>query len=204
MALACDLGQLEALDEVRSRGVDVGGRADRGDHLVEVVERDLQPFEDVRPLLRPREVELGAPPDDLAPIGDVVLEHPLEAERLRLAVDEREHVGAEARLERRVLEELLHDGVRRAVALDLDDDPHAVPVAFVANVADVGDLLRADEVGHLLDERRLVHLVRQLGDDHRHAARADLLEGDLAAHDDPAAAGGVHVPDRVDPLASRR
>ena len=58
-----DLGQLEALHEVRARRVDVGRRADGRDHLVEVVERDLQAFEDVRALLRAREVELGAAPD---------------------------------------------------------------------------------------------------------------------------------------------
>ena len=99
-----------------------------------------------------------------------------------------------------VLEELLHDRVGRAVALHLDHDPHAVSVAFVANVANVGDLLGADEVRHLLDEGRLVDLVRQLGHHDGHAARADLLEGDLAADDDPTTTGGVHVADGVDPL----
>ena len=98
-----------------------------------------------------------------------------------------------------MLEELLHDRVRRAVALDLDHDPHAVPVAFVANVANIGDLLGSDEVRHLLDERGLVDLVGQLGDHDRHAP-ANLLEGDLPAYDDAAPARGVQVPDRIDPL----
>ena len=192
-----DLGQLEALDERRSRRIDVRRRADRGDDLVQVVEGDLQALEDVRALLRAREVELRPPADDLAPVGDVVLEHLLEAERLGLAVDERQHVRAEARLKGRVLEELLHDRVRRAVALHLHHDPHAISVAFVANVANVADLLRPDELRHALDQRRLVDLVGQLGDDHRHAP-AHLLEGDLAADDDPAASRGVQVPDGID------
>ena len=46
----------------------------------------------------------------------------------------------------------------------------------------------------------LVHLVRQLGDDDRHPVAADLLERDLGAHDDAAAAVGVHLADRVDGL----
>ena len=111
------LGQVEAAHERRPGGIGVGRGADRGDHAVEVVERDLQPLEDVGALLRPGEVELGPPPHDLAPEADVVLEHPLEAKRDRLPVDEGEHVGAEAGLELGVLEELLHDGVRRPVAL---------------------------------------------------------------------------------------
>ena len=156
MALAWTSVSSKRLMRFVARGVDVGGGADRRDHLVEVVERDLQPFEDVGPFLRPGEIELGAASDDVAPVVDVVLEHPLQAERLRLAVDEGEHVRAEAGLQCGVLEELLHHRVRRSVALDLHDDPHAVPVALVANVAHIRDLLRADEVGHLLDEGRLV------------------------------------------------
>ena len=129
-----------------------------------------------------------------------MLEHPLEAERHRLAVDQREHVRAEAGLQLRVLEELLHHGVRAPVALHLDHDAHAGPVAFVANVADVGDAAVAHQVRHLLDERGLVDLVWQLGDHHRHAPRTNLLERDLPADDHAPATGGIHVPDRVLPL----
>src|SRR5574338_44426 len=198
------LGQPEARDERLPRHLHVGRRADGGDHLVQVVEGDLEALEDVGPLLGARQVELRPATHDLAAVGDVVLARILQAQRLGLAVDEREHVGAEAGLQLRVLEELLHDRVRGAVALHLDHDPHAVSVAFVANVANVGDLLGAHQVRHLLDQRRLVHLVRQLGDHHRHAAGTDLLEGDLAADDDPPAPGGVHVADRVDALLLAR
>ena len=86
------------------------------------------------------------------------------------------------------------------VALDLDVDPHPVAVRLVAQVGDAVDLLVLDEVGDLLEQRRLVHLVRQLGDDDRHALAVELLELDLGAHDDPAAAVGVHLADRVDRL----
>ena len=53
------------------------------------------------------EVELGPPPDDLASPVDVVLEDLLERQRLRLAVDEREHVGVEGQLQRGVLEQVV-------------------------------------------------------------------------------------------------
>ena len=54
-------------------GVDVGRLADRLDDRVEVVERDLEALEDVRPGARLAEVELGPAPDDLAAVVDVVL-----------------------------------------------------------------------------------------------------------------------------------
>ena len=79
-------------------------------------------------------------------------------------------------------------------------DAHPVAVGLVAQVGDPVDLLVLDQVGDLLEQRGLVHLVRQLGDDDRHPVAADLLERDLGAHDDPPAAVGVHLADRVDRL----
>ena len=68
------------------------------------------------------------------------------------------------------------------------------------------DPLVLDQLGDLLEQARLVDLVRQLGDDDRGPVALDLLERDLGAHDDPAAAVGVHLADGVDrlPLAGQR
>ena len=57
-----------------------------------------------------------------------------------------------------------HD-VGHRVALDLDDDPHAVAVRLVAKLRDPFDALLAHEFGDLFDQRRLVDLVGDLGDD---------------------------------------
>jgi hypothetical protein len=138
-------------------------------------------------------------PDDLAAVVDVVLEDALERQRLRLAVDEREHVHVERELHRGVLEQVVQHLVRVRVALDLDVDPHPVAVGLVAQVGDAVDLLVLDEVGDLLEQRGLVHLVRQLVTMIA-CGRRDLLERDLRAHDDAAAAVGVHLADRVDGL----
>ena len=78
--------------------VDVGRLADRLDDRVEVVEGDLEALEDVRPGARLAEVELGAPADDLPAMLDVVLEHAAQRQRLRLAVDEGQHVHVEGEL----------------------------------------------------------------------------------------------------------
>ena len=90
------------------------------------------------------------------------------------------------------------------VALELDDHPHPVAVGLVAQVGDALDPLAVHQLGDLLHQRRLVHLVGQLGDDDRGAARAGLLERDLGPDDDPAAAVGVHLADRRRPSPARR
>ena len=53
-------------------------RADELDDRVEVGVRDLEPLEDVRTLLGARQVERGAPPDDLLAVVDVLLKDVLQ------------------------------------------------------------------------------------------------------------------------------
>ena len=95
------------------------------------------------------------------------LEHLLERQQLRLAVDQRDHVDAEHRLERRLRVEVVEHHLGVLAAAQLDDDAHAVLVGLVAQTVarDAFDVLLADEVRDAFDEPRLVDLVRELGDD---------------------------------------
>ena len=104
---------------------------------------------------------LRAPGDDVLLVLDVVVQHLLDVERARHAVDERQHDHAEALLELRVLEELVEHDLRDAVVLELDDHAHALAVGLVAQVGDLGELLLADQLGDLRDQLGLVHLVRE-------------------------------------------
>ena len=124
-----------------ARGLHVGRLADGRDDRVEVVERDLEALEDVGPVARLLQVELGAPADDLAAPVDVVLEDRLERQRLGLAVDERHDVGVEGQLAARVCLNRLLSTLRGAASrLALDDHAHAVAVGLVAQVGDALDL----------------------------------------------------------------
>ncbi len=87
--------------------------------------------------------------------------------------------------------ELVQHDVGLGVALQLDDDAHAVAVALVAQIGDALDQLVAHGLGDALDQLRLVDLVGHLGEDDRVAILADLLDVGLGAHDDRAAAGLV-------------
>ena len=68
-------------------------------------------------------------------------------------------------LQRRELVELVEDDVGVGLALDLDHDPDAVPVALVADLGDALDPLLAHHLGDALDHLRLVDQVGHLGDD---------------------------------------
>src|SRR3546814_1157740 len=69
-----------------------------------------------------------------------------------------------------MLVEVVEHHLGLVAALDLDVDAHVVLVGLVAQLADALELLFLDQVGDLLDQPRLVHLVRDLGDDDRFAA----------------------------------
>ncbi len=99
-----------------------------------------------------------------------------------------------------VLEEVVQHLHRLRVALQLDDGPHPGAVGLVAQVADAVELALADLVGDPLQERRLVDLVGQLGDDDLVAAAAGrFLDERLGADHDASAAGGIGG---LDPLAA--
>ena len=123
-----------------------------------------------------------------------------QRQRLRHAADERDGVVAEARLQRRVLEELVERDLRDRLALELDVDAHAVLVGVIGErvVAhrDLGQHLVLDELRDLLDHAALAALadaVGKLGDDDRVLAAAQLLDVRAGTHDDPAASCPVGV-----------
>src|SRR3546814_7718439 len=136
--------------------------------------------------------------DHLAAVADEGLEDLLEVQQLRAAVDQRHHVDAEHRLHLGLLVEVVEHHLGRVAALDLDVDAHAVLVGLVAQLTDALELLLLDQVGDLLDQPRLVYLVRDLGDADRLAAVVGHLDVGARPHAPPAAAGEVVQVDAAD------
>src|SRR5258708_4205453 len=155
-----DLRQRELRHEARARRFRVGRGADELDHRIEVIDGDLEALEDVGALLGLGQLELGAPAHDRAAVLDVLLEHGLQRQRLRPAVDEREHDGAERRLQLRVHVELVQHDPRLGILLELDHDAHAVAIGLVAQVRDAGQLLVLYQLSDLSEQVRLLGLAR--------------------------------------------
>ena len=135
------------------------------------------------------EQELGAPGNHFLAEGHEGLQQVLQVQQLRAPAGQADVVDAEGRLQRRETVELVQHDFRHRIALQLDDDPHALAVGLVADVGDALELFLAHEIGNALDHQRLVHLIRNLGDDQRLALLADFLHLDAGPHDDRAAPG---------------
>jgi hypothetical protein len=195
------LGQLVALAQRGVRGRRVLGLLDDLDHLVDVVDGDLQALEDVLAVLGALQLELGAAGDDGVAVLDEVVQQLLQVHLLRHAVREGQHDRAEGDLHLRALVELVQHHRGDRVALQLDDEPNPFPVALVAQVGNALQLLRDHEVGDFLADALGAHLIGKLRDDDLVAAGGFLLlDLGASAHDDAAPALLIALLDPVPPV----
>src|SRR5215211_1850089 len=189
------LGEPEPLHQVLARRLHAARASDGSDDLVQVLQRDEQAFEDVRP--RPGSPELVARPARhyLELVGYVVPQGMPVGKRPRHAVDERNQVHPEALLHLGVLVEVVEDDLGHGLALQFDHYAHAVPVRLVAQVGDVLELAVLDQLGDLLQQIALVDLVGDLRDDYLDPVALDLLCMSLGLHPHGPAPGRDGVAD---------
>ena len=182
-----------------------GRGLDQLDHLVDVDHRHRQTFQQVPPVTRLVQLVDRAPRHHLAPVRQEGFQHLLQVQQPGLAVDQRHHVDAEAVLQLRELEQVVEHHLGVLAAFQLDHHPHALLVGLIADVGDALDLLLVDQLGDLLLQHRLVHLVRDLVDDDRLAVArlVHVLEVRLGAHHHPAAAGAVALAHARHPIDQR-
>ena len=169
--------------------------ADQLHHLVEVGDRDDEPEQDMGALAGLEQLELRAAGDHFLAEADERFDEVAQGQRFRAAAADREHVRREAGLRRRVPPQLVEHDLGRGVALQVDDDPNAHAVGFVADVGDALDALVLGRFGDLLDQAGLADLVGDFGKHDRAPVAAAFLDVVARAHHDRAAAGGVGAAD---------
>ena len=156
------------------------------DHLVDIGHGDGQTDQDVAPVAGLVQLELDAANDDFLAEVEEDLQQLAQTHLLGPAMVQRQHVDAERALHGRIAPQLVQDDVAGRVALQLDHDPHALAVGFVANVGNAFQTLLAHHFGDALDQGLFVDLIGQFGDDDGLAVLADLFHRGAAAHDDRA------------------
>ena len=173
--------------------------ANQGDHGIQLVQRPAQSLENVGPRLRLSQLEAAPADDHLEPVVEERLQHPPQAEDHGPVVLQGQEVRPKGGLHLRVLVQLIQNHPRLGVAPQLNDHPHAAPIGLIAEVGDAGDLPVLHKTGDLLDHRRLVHLIRNLGDDDGFLAVLQRVDLSSSPHHDEPAAGGVGVADALPP-----
>ena len=192
-----DLREVESRHEPASRLGDVRRGADRLDHLVDPVEGDQEPLEDVRAMLRLLEEELGPATDHLHPVVQELAHQREDRQRLGPPVHERDHDDRERVLERGGLVEVVQGDAGVLAPLQLHDDAHPLAIRLVVDRGDALDPAGPHALGDLLDEPGLVQVVGDLGDDDRLTSALPLLELHPPAKRDVPAAPLVGLGDAV-------
>src|SRR5208283_653243 len=122
-----------------------------------------------------------------------------EAEFARLPVDDGKHDDAEVDLHLRLLVEIVQDYFGLFATLQVEDNAHAVAVAFVADVGDAFNLLVLNQRGCVLNEAGLVYLEWNFRDDDRLAILAEFFGRCLGAQLEAAAAAREVIDDALTP-----
>ncbi len=162
----------------------IGRPADQGNHLVDIGNGNGEADQHMRPLPRLAEQIFRPPGDDLLAEIKEGFKKLLDVQQFRLTPVEGKHVDAEGGLQRSKAVKLVQHHFRHGLALDFDDDAHAMPVGLIAQIAHALNLLGPHQIGNLLNQPRLVDLVGDFTDDQRLTIFADFLHIDLGAHDD--------------------
>ena len=115
---------------------------------------DCETHQQMAAIASARQIMAGAAENDLLAEGDEASQRLADAHLPWPAIVERQHVDAEGRLQLGEAEELVEHHLRRRVALEFDDDAHALAIALVPHVGNTLDLLVADEIGDALQKRR--------------------------------------------------
>ena len=158
-------GQLKLLHEAfpgLCRGL---GGTDECHNLVQVVNGNLQAFQDMGAFLGLSQQIGGAPDDHRLPVFQEVGEKFLEVQQFRFPVDNGQEDDAETALHCRVFVKMVEDDLGNAVLLELHHYPHAAPVGFIPDRMNALYLLVLDQRGNALHELGLVYLIGYLGDD---------------------------------------
>ena len=134
-------------------------------YLVDVLRGYDETLEYVGTLLGLAQLIFSAAYHYFVAVGHKLADEFLEVECAGTSVDEGHVVDAERGLHLGHLVELVEHHVGVGVALELDDDAHALVVALVVDVGDAVELLVGHEVGYVADELGLVDVIGYLGYD---------------------------------------
>ena len=130
-----------------------------------MIQRDQKTGQYVLAFTGALQIVLRAAHDDLAAVLQKMDQHFLQGQDTRLVVDQRQHDDAKGRLQLRVGVKLVQHHLGNRVALEVDNDAHAVAVGFVTQIGNAFDLLGPYHLGDALKELGFIQLIGNLADD---------------------------------------
>ena len=135
------------------------GCTDDFDNFVDVVKRNNQTLKDMGAFFGACQIITRAAQNNITLVINVVHQCILQRKNLGHAIDQRQHIHTETRLQLRRLEQLIQHNLGHGILLELNDDVDAMTVGSVVDVADFGQFLVAHELAEFFKQTLTVHLI---------------------------------------------
>ena len=134
------------------------------DNFVDIVKRNDQTFKDMSAFFGTCQIITCAAQNNITLVINVVHQCILQRKNFGHAIDQRQHIHAETRLQLRRLEQLIQHNLGHGILLELNDDVDAMTVGSVVDVADFGQFLVAHELAEFFKQTLTIHLIGNLFD----------------------------------------
>ena len=166
--LCLNVIEIEASLQVLNGFLRTLGSTDNVYHFIDIVAGNNQAFQNVGTLFCLALVELGTTNRYIMAMIHEILDALLQRKQLwttrvvGTSTNQCNTVHTEARLEVSHLVELVQHHISIGIALQVNHDTHTFAVRLIVYIRDAIDFLISDKFCNLLDELRLVHIVRNL------------------------------------------
>ncbi len=103
----------------------------------------------------------GAPLNDVNTKIEEGLQTVAQGQQTRLVVDDREHIDTKVGLQRCLLVEIIDHHLGVGITLQLNDHPHPVAIALIANISNTLKALVVNQLSNFFNHCRLIGLIGQ-------------------------------------------
>ena len=135
-------------------------RFNNGNKVVNIRQRHGQTFQSMPTLTGFFEVKHGATRHHFAAVAKETIHQLQKVQRARLVVHQCYHVHAEGVLQLGLFIQIVEHDFGHFAALELNDHAHAGFVGLIAQIRNAFNFLFVHQLGNALNQRALVHLVR--------------------------------------------
>ena len=152
-----------ARDQRGARLGRAGRSANDADNFVQIGDGNNKAKQQMRTFARFVQFELGSAGDDLFTEADERFDDVAQVEDFRTSAANGEHIGGEARLCLCVAPQLVEHHICGRIALQIDDDAHALAAGFIANVGNTLNALVLRGFRDFFDQTGFADLKRNAG-----------------------------------------
>ena len=197
--LCLPIGEAEFFHQGLFGHITIGTLPDRCNHSIQMIQRNFETFQDMRPVFGFAQFILAFPGNDILLVLQIVFQNLFQVQHPGMAINQRQHNNPKRILELGMLVQLVQHHFRLDIAAQFNNDPHALPIGFIPKVGNAFQGFILHQFGNIFNQPCLVDLI---GDLRHHNPVFILWHGlhmGLSPYLHHAASGSIGLPDTALP-----